>query len=63
MTDDSIMPFGKHKGQKLANVPASYLLWLRQAWEENPPQRPDQLELMRYVDDNVEVLKMERNRK
>ena len=28
MNDNSLMPFGKHKGEKLANVPASYLLWL-----------------------------------
>jgi uncharacterized protein (DUF3820 family) len=28
LTDSSIMPFGKHKGVKMANVPASYLLWL-----------------------------------
>lgn len=27
-TNDTIMPFGKHKGEKLANVPASYLLYL-----------------------------------
>ena len=26
--DTEIMPFGKHKGKKLANVPADYLLWL-----------------------------------
>lgn len=25
--DNTIMPFGKYKGYKLANVPASYLLW------------------------------------
>lgn len=30
-TDESIMPFGKHKGEKLENVPASYFLWL---WNE-----------------------------
>lgn len=28
MDDNSIMPFGKYKGEKLANVPAGYLLWL-----------------------------------
>lgn len=27
LTDNSLMPFGKYKGQKMANVPASYLLW------------------------------------
>jgi hypothetical protein len=28
MDDSSQMPFGKYVGQKMANVPASYLLWL-----------------------------------
>lgn len=27
-TDETLMPFGKYKGEKLINVPASYLLWL-----------------------------------
>ncbi len=31
LTDQSKMPFGKHKDKKLEDVPASYLLWL---WEE-----------------------------
>jgi uncharacterized protein (DUF3820 family) len=25
--DESKMPFGKYQGQKLADIPASYLLW------------------------------------
>lgn len=29
ITDKSPMPFGKYKGTAMANVPASYLLWLR----------------------------------
>lgn len=28
MTDEDLMPFGKYKGNKMANVPANYLLWL-----------------------------------
>ena len=28
MTDESTMPIGKYKGQKMANVPSEYLLWL-----------------------------------
>lgn len=27
-TDETLMPFGKYKGHKLANVPAAYLYWL-----------------------------------
>lgn len=28
MNDKDLMPFGKHKGTPMANVPDSYLLWL-----------------------------------
>lgn len=28
LTDNSPMPWGKHKGTAMANVPAHYLLWL-----------------------------------
>jgi len=28
LTDDDTMPFGKHKGTKMRDVPASYLDWL-----------------------------------
>lgn len=27
MTDQSLMPFGKHKDEKLGDVPGGYLLW------------------------------------
>ena len=28
MSDDDLMPYGLHKGKKMADVPAQYLLWL-----------------------------------
>jgi uncharacterized protein (DUF3820 family) len=28
MNDESLMPWGKYKGEKIANVPPEYLLWL-----------------------------------
>ena len=32
-TDDKVMPFGKHRGYLLKDVPADYLLWVyEQAW-------------------------------
>lgn len=34
--DDTPMPFGKHKGKRLEDVPASYLLWL---WDDGWWQR------------------------
>lgn len=52
MTDESIMPFGKHKGKKMANVPASYLLWLY----ENGKCFG---EFKEYIIDNLDVLKSE----
>lgn len=52
MGDTSIMPFGKYKGEKLANVPASYLLWLH---KENKCFG----ELKKYIEDNMDGLKQE----
>lgn len=55
MTDQSIMPFGKYKGEKLANVPARYLLWCYdQSWCRG--------ELRKYIEENREVLLSEINR-
>lgn len=28
LTDESLMPFGKYKGEKMANVPHGYLLYM-----------------------------------
>ncbi len=28
MEDSDLMPFGKHKGTAMANIPAYYLMWL-----------------------------------
>lgn len=56
MTDNSIMPIGKYKGEKLANVPASYLIWL---YENSNIYG----ELRQYIADNLEVIKSEINYK
>lgn len=32
MKDEDLMTFGKHKGEKMANVPASWLVWF---YDEN----------------------------
>lgn len=29
LDDNDPMPFGEHKGKKMADIPASYLLWYR----------------------------------
>jgi uncharacterized protein (DUF3820 family) len=52
MTDESIMPFGKHKGEKLANIPAEYLLWL---YDEGRFYG----ELKTYIADNMDSIKAE----
>ena len=37
-TDSTVMPWGKHKGQKLLDLPAAYLLWLyEQTWIKDWP--------------------------
>lgn len=55
MTDDSLMPFGKHKGIKMCNVPASYLIWLY----ENTNRKDLNTEIAHYIKDNLDVLKQE----
>lgn len=52
MNDKSLMPFGVHKGKEMANVPASYLLWL---YENNKCGG----EVKAYIVDNLEVIKQE----
>lgn len=52
MDDNSLMLFDKHKGTKLCNVPASYLLWLyNQDMKEGP--------LRSYIELNMDALKSE----
>ncbi len=52
MTDESIMPFGRHKGEKLASVPPEYLLWL---YDEGKCYG----ELRTYIADNMDSIKAE----
>lgn len=52
MNDNSVMPFGKYKGEKMANVPADYLLWL---YENNKCYG----EIKQYIKDNLEVIRTE----
>ena len=52
LTDNSPMPFGKHKGTAMANVPSGYLLWL----VENAKCSD---EVRQYVEVNREILERE----
>jgi hypothetical protein len=55
LTKESLMPFGGFKGQKLANVPAWYLLKIRQEMDlfDN---------LKAYIDNNKHTLEGEKKR-
>lgn len=57
MDDNTPMPFGKHKGTALANVPASYLLW----WngENETPTTETGKALKAYILDNIKSLTAE----
>lgn len=55
LTDQSPMPFGKHQGEKLENVPAKYLLWL---WD-NGVHRERTRPLHRYILANFRTLETE----
>jgi uncharacterized protein (DUF3820 family) len=52
MTDNSLMPYGKYKGEKMANVPPDYLIWLF----ENNKCSP---EVAKYIAENLDVIKAE----
>lgn len=49
LTDICPMPYGKHKGVAMANVPADYLLWLHDNDKCTSP-------VAKYIDDNMDVL-------
>ena len=51
-TDETLMPWGKYKGLKMANVPADYLLWL---YENNKCNN----DVRAYIEDNLDVLRYE----
>lgn len=52
ITDETPMPFGKHKGIAMANVPASYLLWLHDNGQCFGAMKD-------YLDDNYDALLIE----
>ena len=50
------MSFGRYKGEKMANVPPEYLLWI---FENNKCSA----EVAKYIAENLEVIKSEINYK
>ena len=51
LTDESLMPFGKFKGTKMANVPDKYLLYI---YENNMCSDPA---VKFYIKTNLDVLR------
>jgi uncharacterized protein (DUF3820 family) len=51
MDDQTPMPFGKYKGRKMEDVPASYLLWLRDDGVVG--------EVRAYIEENMTALQRE----
>ncbi len=60
MTDESIMPFGVHKGKALADVPDAYFLWL---WRQEWFARDRRSELYNYIKENMDAIKANLKRK
>jgi hypothetical protein len=58
MTDASIMPWGKHRGTALANIPGDYLLKLYGEWDL-ASGGDIYLGLKDYIEDNMLLLKRE----
>lgn len=63
LTDRDLMPFGKHKGKPMADVPAEYLDWLdgeitrsRMAGERQTRQTA---EVHRYINENRKAINAE----
>jgi hypothetical protein len=56
-TDQTTMPWGKHKGEKLANIPAAYLIWLYE--NAGIAGQYHNKWLADYIKDNMDILKAE----
>lgn len=54
--DSTPMPFGKYKGTPLIAVPADYLLWLHK-------EKCSDMFLMAYIEDNMQALMLEKNKR
>lgn len=59
LTDETIMPWGKYKGEELQDVPASYLVWLEGEIRKNDRNTEFHNGLLVYIDENRDVLDKE----
>jgi len=54
LTDESLFPFGKYKGEKMYDVPATYLDWLMgQEWIDKWS------DVVNYINDNRAIINRE----
>lgn len=56
LTDEEFMPFGKHKGKSMKDVPATYLLWLHSEILKKDGVNDNDIRIKEYVEDNADVL-------
>ena len=55
INDNYVMPFGRHNGKKIANVPAEDLMWMyEQDWLEK--KWPN---IHKYIEDSMDAIKHE----
>lgn len=52
LTDSDLMPTGKHKGEKMEDIPAKYLLYIYENDMCNARVR-------KYIEDNLDVIKQQ----
>ena len=62
--DSTVMPWGKHKGKEVADVPASYLIWLEGEWRKRGI-KPNAFTngLMVYINENRQVIEKQAREK
>lgn len=56
LTDDDPMPFGKHKGIRMSDVPARYFHWL---WNNKKKQEVNTDAVAAYIHTNMTELEKE----
>lgn len=55
-TDETLMPFGLHKGKKMVDVPGHWLIWYRNTSKGDIGSNR---KLLDYIEDNMDVFKAE----
>jgi len=56
LLDTDLMPWGKHKGIPMSDVPADYLHWI---WTQNDGLAPKDNPVLEYIRRNLSSLKAE----